>query len=263
MIDVEPEEHPLFARDDDDPRPPAKVDVIHVTRAERSGVVWCPRSFEPDELQSLAQLFELYGGGTYELIGRDSDTGRVSARRKYVIDGPSKPFVEEQKTQPAPAPQVAPPQPAVGAGDSLLVAVLGMMTKSMEVTAQMMTASQQATTQLLATVLAESKNGSNAQIQAIAEMARADKDRTTSLVERLLALKQGGAGGTEDFLRGVEFATALGGGEGSGGFDLEKVLELLGPVAEAWLKSRAGEAQAEGTVNPGAPSLPQTASSEA
>jgi hypothetical protein len=51
--------HPLFPAKDDDSDPP-EVCTIHVTRA---GEGYSRRSFAPDELMNLEQLFDMFGGG--------------------------------------------------------------------------------------------------------------------------------------------------------------------------------------------------------
>ena len=105
MIPPEPgadlEEHPLLPGDDE--RPPPKIRQFYVCR--QLGADWetAPRTVRPDELQSMEELYALFGGGTYLLKGHD---GRkwVAPFGRHLLSGPPKPM--------APRPEPATPSPA-------------------------------------------------------------------------------------------------------------------------------------------------------
>lgn len=179
-------DHPLFPPKDDDPDDEApEVASLHVTR----GGDWCPRLFDAEELTSLEQLHELFGGGLYELVARGSN-GRVSARRRYKLPGAPKPLDGSgggQAAAPPPngapsAPGQAPPgfgqdlggHPSVLAllfqmlqnqasqQQAFMVAMLDRSQSSTQTLLQAMTTAQQSSAQMMAQVMGsalEAKSG--------------------------------------------------------------------------------------------------------
>src|SRR4030095_17081285 len=91
------EAHPLFLNENDEA--PPEIGYIHIVRYEGSfssaRKITMPKQFSAEELTELEQIFDLYGGGHYELIGRDIGNQRITARRRYTLPGPSKSIVIE------------------------------------------------------------------------------------------------------------------------------------------------------------------------
>jgi hypothetical protein len=93
-------EHPLFPAEEGDE--PQRIEFIQVIRHENGKSQMIPRTFRADELQSVEDIFALWGGGYYELQGRRSSIadatklGRLSGNRRYQIPGASKPLVDGQ-----------------------------------------------------------------------------------------------------------------------------------------------------------------------
>ncbi len=125
-------EHPLFpAEEGEDPH---RVEFIQVVRYESGRALLVPTTFRSGELTSLDQLNSQYGGGLYELIGRrcsihdPTSMGRISAKVRYEIAGPSRPLVVDPN-----APPPAPTMPAVvhqhnpSAPDNSVMGILTMM----------------------------------------------------------------------------------------------------------------------------------------
>ncbi len=77
--------HPLFPE-----KPEADISKIHVTRHESGQMKWSPRAFSAEELTELGTVFDLYGGGTYELVGHGPRG--IAAKQIYALDGKPKPL---------------------------------------------------------------------------------------------------------------------------------------------------------------------------
>jgi hypothetical protein len=91
-----PEPHPLFPLYEDE-RLPAEIAWINLVRYEDArGPVDCPRTHPASELPDEATILQLYGGGIYEIRGRErapsGGAGRIIKVRRVTLDGPSKPF---------------------------------------------------------------------------------------------------------------------------------------------------------------------------
>jgi hypothetical protein len=84
-------EHPLFPAEGDDV--PLPIAFINIYRYEPSGPVQVLRTFRADELTSLEQIANLYGGGMYEIVGRrpskadDSQPGNKVRQQRVRIPG--------------------------------------------------------------------------------------------------------------------------------------------------------------------------------
>jgi hypothetical protein len=136
-------EHPLFPAEEGDE--PQRIEFIQVIRHENGKSQMIPRTFRADELQSVEDIFALWGGGYYELQGRRSSIadatklGRLSGNRRYQIPGPSKPLVDGQWQETAGV-----------AGSTVVTAVPGLgelpptMLQLVPVLAQLYTQAQQA-----------------------------------------------------------------------------------------------------------------------
>ena len=90
-------EHPLFPAEDGEE--PHRVEFIQVVRYEQGRALLVPTIFRAGELTSPDNINSMYGGGLYELIGRrcsihdPTAMGRISAKVRLEIAGPSRPLV--------------------------------------------------------------------------------------------------------------------------------------------------------------------------
>lgn len=181
--------HPLFPPLDDAKDPPV-FERIGVSRLESRGPVWVPRSFAPEEIQDLDDLYARFGGGTYELVARAAATQRIVARRVYTIPGKSKPLDGEPAAEaaaPTPVPQFVAPS------DRNEDRFLALITLMMQQQAQ----SQQMMMQLITTVLASTKQESKDFVQAMASLNGQDKATMGAVLQAVMAnAGKGGGGGS-------------------------------------------------------------------
>lgn len=209
------DEHPLFPAEDDDDET-ADIKFIQVTRIDRGRQLWAPRMFRADELTDLADISALYGGGQYELFGRGASVakpdspGRVSARRKYEIPGPSRPLGVDPGEEPAApaAPAVATSQPAISSGsDNLLVALLQMSSQQQAAQAQAQAQSQQQFMQMMTQILATSRQDSQNMMQVMMQM---QGQQTQSMAGIMTAMLSNKSGGPEEFGKFIQIAKDVG-----------------------------------------------------
>ena len=88
------EAHPLFLYEPGER--PAAIGWINLRRYTNSGPVDCPRVFPAAELTSEQDIFSMFGGGTFELLGRSSlpngAAGAIVKKRRLSLDGRPRPF---------------------------------------------------------------------------------------------------------------------------------------------------------------------------
>ncbi len=91
--------HPLFLYDAGEKAEP--IGWINLRRFGVNGPVDCQRVWPANELTSEDQIFTMYGGGAYEIIGRialaDGTPGRGVKKRRLTLEGPSRPFSGEEQ----------------------------------------------------------------------------------------------------------------------------------------------------------------------
>lgn len=91
--------HPLFLYDAGEKAEP--VAWINVRRFTANGPVDCTRVWPAAELTNEEQIFTMYGGGSYELLGRsalpEGTPGRIIKKRRLTLEGASKPFSGEEQ----------------------------------------------------------------------------------------------------------------------------------------------------------------------
>lgn len=206
--------HPLFPpldEEDDDCVHPL-VSEIWLQRAEQGKKVTAPRTFRGEELLSLNALFELYGGGDYELVAKHN--GRVTARRRYTIPGIMKPMYDEgvnpQETKaPQKAQVINPMQAMMGSGGEQ--GFMGLIMMMMQGMMQQQAQAAQAQTQMFLAMMqgnqqqsAEEKANARAELQANIERERIASERTMTLMREMMQNRPAGGSGDE-FSRGVEF----------------------------------------------------------
>jgi len=93
--------HPLFLYEAGER--PQSIGWINVRRYSINGPVDSQRVWPATELQSDEDLFQLFGGGSYELLGRASlptgQPGAIVKKRRMMLEGPPKPFASEQVSE--------------------------------------------------------------------------------------------------------------------------------------------------------------------
>ena len=213
------EAHPLFPTEHDDDEP-TEVGWIHVTRFEGGGQKWAPRLFAAAELADLETLSDAFGGGSYELVARGQDRRTITGRRRYQLPGRPLPLDGGASEERAPAPPVAMPVGG-GSSDAILIALM-----------QMMAQQQQANTQLMVAMLTKSDTSSKEHVQSMTALHDRFAQSQAMLFGKMLEAKEaGGGGGTDGFMKGIEWAQEMyagqkeAAGEEEGGGDLKDLLE--------------------------------------
>jgi len=174
------EAHPLFLpeTEDDELFPAERIHKIYVKRFEKhGGATNAPRGYGPAELRDEQVLFEMFGGGSYELFARTAK-GQILGRSTITLPGKSKPLdgqpiYDDEEEDPRRAPQHA-AMPA-GALDpmQMIIMMMQMQERSSKEMIQMMmnqqaqaAQAQAAQTQVLVAALSGAGSSSTALMQA-------------------------------------------------------------------------------------------------
>lgn len=232
--------HPLFPGADGKDGP--DVHQINVTRQDAPGkATWYPETIPSENLASLADLFSAFGGGEYELIGRDAK--HIVARVRYSVAGPSKRLVPEAEPPP---PQATPPAAAPGFGGvdgGVMMMMLKMMHEQSLQSMQMMT-----------TLMASRGGDSDRVIQMMqANNEAALKGQGEVFRAMLAATQSGGAGQFDQLMNAVKMGVELAGGDEvpeESGFDTaleagNSAVEMLERMATLAKKKEAAPAPAQ------------------
>ncbi len=199
--------HPLFPTEGPEEEP-IEVEFIGVRRFQGGALVTAPRMFEATELDSLEGLFDLYGGGTYELEARhggQSQKQHYSARRRYTLPGPSKPLTGEEPEQPAHGAMMA-PTAGLSGDNQLMLMFLKMMSDSQSQTTALMVKAMESNAQILAAVLGSGKGDNTAVLQMMATMSQQDRAQMMDLLKVFAEAKGGGGSGELGaFMKGLNF----------------------------------------------------------
>lgn len=242
------EEHPLFTRRDEDEEAP-RVVHFHVKRFEKSGPVWCPMRFKGEEIRDLSELYDRFGGGSYELVAYNEKG--ISAKRLYTLPGPSKALVEGTAAE-TPAAAAAPfaPRAAESKGFdwSVLIPVLVALGPSL---VQMIISGRQQEQQMLLAMMNGSKQDAQTFMQAMQQQSAATQQTMATLFAEIAKAKSGGggasapAGGLMDVLmQGMEMGADLtkrGGGDSES--SLTATIGGLAQLATASAQQKAAEAE--------------------
>ena len=199
--------HPLFPVDDEDDD--VEVGFINVARLEGGRAVFATRQFSGDELTDLEVIWDLYGGGDYELIARDRGNKHITARRRYSLDGPKRPMTGEPVQPVAVAQPVHHHAPADGTA-----AVLPMMMQFMQMMAQSSQQQAQQTTQILLAVLERGNSSGREHIASMQALHDRFAQSQSELMRAMIESKQS-TDPSELFLKGVEYAQGIVEGNGA------------------------------------------------
>jgi hypothetical protein len=253
MAEVQEQSGPatsLFAVEDgDDDDAPVVPDVrfINVTRWDGGAKVTAPRLFRAEELADQGALFALYGGGRYELLGRDVTNSRIIAKRALNLPGPSKPMHDDQPSAApqAGAPDVADllkamvamqqPQQAAGFNWQAVVALAGALAP---VLGQWL--------QTSATRDAEAQRRHHEFMAALLQQQQGASDKLVATMGQLYSSGGAGGGGEAQFRKGIEWATEFmaGKAEAAAGAGEEFNIKDLLPLLTEVMKQQQAPAQA-------------------
>lgn len=81
---------PLFAR-----KTREKVKLLVIRRLDDGRWGRVPQMFQIDDMPTREAVRDRFGGGQYEVIGRDKN--RIVTRTRFILDGPSRPLDDGQK----------------------------------------------------------------------------------------------------------------------------------------------------------------------
>jgi hypothetical protein len=259
------ESHPLFLPATEDDEAP-EVTGILVSRMTNGRYAFCRKKFSPEELTELSQLYEMFGGGDYELHARNSS--HVTARRKYLIDGKSRPLNPEEDA-PAAVPTIQPvPQAAAGSGNilQLVIALAPLILQWLQMQSAAQAAAQQAQTQMLLAVVNKGDTNSQAHVQAMTSLHQSFSQSQATLFGQVVqAMREhggeAGEGGGGGFMNGVEwmgefmkesFAKQAEGGGESDDKTLETLSQFLSTAMQA-AQHRPAQTPPNGQPPPGQP----------
>jgi len=204
-----PEAHPLFPASEDDEDDDVKlVSFISISRIENGKQYLAPRQRRADELRSLDQLHQEFGGGEYVLTAFHN--GRISTRRKLNLPGKSKPMfdeginsAEEQRATAQTAPAPIDPMAAMmsGSGGGFMPLIMLMMQQQQQAAdrqMQMFLAMMENTR----SSSAEDKAAARAEMQSNVERERINSERMMAMMQTAMQAKPDSSSG---FTQGVEF----------------------------------------------------------
>lgn len=270
--------HPLFPPSDDDDdtetEPPDIYEIL-VQRKEQGKYCSAPRTFQPDELTSLAALFNEYGGGEYQLVGRDS-RHIIRRRQIYILPGAPKPLFDDgatSKPETKAATPINPMAAMMGGGEGGTMGLIMMMMQQMF---QQSAESSRQSMQMMMAFMQTMASGTTADKQAAQEAmnrqaerdARSSENQMKMMLELTQARQAGNSSGSEEaFFKGVEFMRhfstqqieqmkAAATGKKDSDFDLEG---LLGTALEALQGFKAFQ-DLSGPGIPGMPSATEAVS---
>lgn len=196
--------HPLFPApsEDDDP---IEVQTIHVTRVP-DGTHY--RAFGPEELISLEQLYQMFGGGQYTLLARNGRciTGRVA----YTLPGKSKPLNPSPEEPPATPLVPVAAAPVQGASDNFFLGMMQMMQANTAAMMQLMQAQSAKQTEMMIAMMSQGTSGAREHIQAMQALHDRHSSEQAKLMAALLETAKStpaSSGGQMDgFMQGLQFA---------------------------------------------------------
>ena len=220
----DPNEHPLFPATSENADPP-RVSKINIARFDpiKGTSPFIPRLFDAAEIRDLSQIAEMFGGGRYELVGRDEH--RIVARRSYEIAGESKPLVQEvpkpvHDTVPSPA---LPPPAQSGMGFGGFAAMLPIVVPII--------------LQYLQNAAAERREQQTQNQAMYMNMMQQQQASSQAFIQAMSNLNKG-SGSSEDFRAGIAWAENFIAGkmeaaaEGGGETDAAEIMKTIGQAFE-------------------------------
>jgi hypothetical protein len=251
------EPHPLFLPEGEGEEPP-EIGFVNVKRWQNGRWVFAHRQYTPGDLDSLERLFELYGGGQYELVGRDKRNAKITALKRLELDGDPLPLTGEAP-KPQPMQQPAPAPSGGGVLEGLLPMLLPLVVDYLKSSAAASRTQAEQQTQLMIAMMGRDAENARAHIQTMQQLhdrqAQSQGDLLRAVLER-----SGGGGGMENFLQAAEVVNqirqgaveAVAGADG-GGDSMSEFANGVGTVVEQLSKVKA----LTGPEEPPPPTQPQ------
>jgi len=217
--------HPLFLNENDEE--PPEVGFIHIIRWENGRKMQVPKAFAAEELTSMDQITEMFGGGSYELIARDFNN-RISRRIRTNLPGKSKPLTtddDEDETETNNSQNYSAPQAPVNPFP--MEGIMGMFMHSMTTQMQMQQAQQAQQMQMQMAQAEASRQQAAEQTKMMIAMMTANKTDMTPIFVAMMQnsaemmkvlLTKGGGMGSNEILEAIQIGTNLvkGAQEGQG-----------------------------------------------
>lgn len=239
--------HNLFlslSGDDDDESEGPEIHLLYVRRKESIGWLYIPGEFTPDELPDIGTLYARFGGGSYEIIARNS-RGQITARQIWELAGAPLPLVPAPPSVPAQMPQS---QPIVQHGDSTASLILASLPAVLTFVGNMMNNNNQV---LIAAMGAAKKDDSS---PVLMELIKGNAATNTELLRASLAPKPAGDGSwREGFEAGRQDQAPQ--EETSAADILQGVANIAGAVLPAFAQRPQAPAPVQAPQQP-LPSLP-------
>lgn len=208
--------HQLFPPEKDTDNP-ADIQYIIVQRYEGGNRVTCPYIFPADELPTIQALYGLFGGGKYELIGRDGNRQKITGRKSLTLPGKPKPLfnvgglqeaVDEEESEASdpldsPVARASATAPLMNSLPAILGTLGPLLIAYMQGQQQMRLAESQTQATMFQSLLAQSNQSSREFIQSMQAMHQAQ----TAQMATILAAKDSGdrTGGDGNFTDGIEW----------------------------------------------------------
>jgi hypothetical protein len=234
--------HPLFEPDDPDAEVPIVYKIL-VARFERGGkYVTHPHRWQAEELTDLEQIYELFGGGDYELIAYGPRG--ATCRRRVTLPGKARPFMpgEDDDDVPPREPLAAVNSAPSGDGDrGLLIAVMnaGQQTQATMFSAMM---------SLVTAMMTSGRDAANAQVAQMAQVFASANQSQAQILASVMQAKGGGAG-SKDLLDALREGIGIGKESGAAGGEDDE-LESLAEMAAPFIQGAMAAQQSTGSGSP-------------
>lgn len=204
--------HPLFPSESAKGVTYEGIERIRVTRWADGTFLFARRVFGAEELRSEEDIFNLFGGGNYEIIALNADEDKIIVRRKFQLRGKRLPLNAEDDEDNSSADDRRASKN--GNGETSLVELM------MNMQQQMIT--------FFSTLVQSSKEESRALIESSKIDARAMAAMAAQTSEMQLRVM------SDFFGKSMELAkSAPSGGASEGQFSPEQLLELGSALADA------------------------------
>jgi len=233
--------HPLFNENDgNEDRAARDIGYINIRQFQGSKAITLPNQWDPEELQTVEDLYNAVGVGRFELIGRHALTKRVVDRTVIEIQlpkgagAPAEPMPQQQQARwQAPEPQ-QPQQPTTPTMVAGGLQIPPGMDPQMAMMIAMMTTSQQTTNTMIMGSREDAKFYAAQQTELMLGFTRAQAEMITGLVGALAGGRGGGGSGesTEAFLKGVELMADIKAGMREGDPSNEEKTPGWGEIAK-------------------------------
>jgi hypothetical protein len=227
-------QHPLFPDHEDDGRELGFIRVYrHLSDGTRN---LAPQSFGPDELSDIDVFFDLFGGGKYEVVAHAGD-GKIITRNRLSFEGRPKSLNGEPEAERGAPPQ--PGQPQDGGSP------WAMMMTFLQMQMQMAQVQSKQQTELMLALLGRGDQNSAQHVATMQALHDRFAQSQTQLLGMILQAGKSGEGGSEAFMKGVEWAQefAHGAAEAAGENEGDDLMGTLGQAMAAFSAVKSAHGQ--------------------